>query len=78
MMVALSAGSRDFKVLRVLKDFKVFKVPKVSKVSKVSKVLLVPAVLAAQGRHALRKAAVLGKVRSKSLQLSVQQIVGLI
>lgn len=53
MMVSLSAGSRDFKVFKVLK---------VSKVSKVSKVLLVPAALAAQGRHALRKAAILTEV----------------
>lgn len=52
MMVSLSAGSRDFKVL---KDFKVFKVPKVP-------ALLVPAALAAQGRHALRKAAILTEV----------------
>ena len=58
MMVTLSAGSRDFKVL------KVFKVPKVFKVFRVSKVPahLVPAALAPQGRHALRKAAILLKV----------------
>ena len=58
MMVTLSAGSRDFKVLKVFKVFKVLKVPKVSKVP----ALLVPAALAPQGRHALRKAAILLKV----------------
>lgn len=52
MMVSLSAGSRDFKVPKVFKVFRVSKVP----------ALLVPAVLAAQGRHALRKAAILLKV----------------
>lgn len=55
MMVSLSAGSRDFKVLKDFKDFKVFKVPKVP-------AHLVPAALAPQGRHALRKAAILLKV----------------
>lgn len=55
MMVSLSAGSRDFKVLKDFKVFKVFKVPKVP-------ALLVPAALAAQGSHALRKAAILLKV----------------
>lgn len=55
MMVSLSAGSRDFKVLKDFKVFKVFKVPKVP-------ALLVPAALAAQGSHALRKAAILPEV----------------
>ena len=58
MMVSLSAGSRDFKVLKDFKVFKVFKVPKVPKVP----ALLVAAALAAQGSHALRKAAILLKV----------------
>lgn len=52
MMVTLSAGSRDFKVLKVPKVFRVSKVP----------AHLVPAALAPQGSHALRKAAILLKV----------------
>ena len=67
-------GLRDLRVFRVFRDFRDFRDFRVFRVFRVFiPGFSVAALFAAQGRHALRKAAILTEVLGQSLQLPVQQ-----